>query len=122
MNDYHLNYLFLALFLVGALTVPLLPVVLAKFVAPKKPGKEKQQPYECGTVPEGDPWVRFRMQYYVFAILFVIFDVEALFLFPWTVIFKEAGLAGLAAMGLFIGILVLGLVYAWQEGALEWED
>ena len=115
-------YVFLALFGAAAFVVPLLPVVLAWFIAPKKPGPEKNAPYECGTVPEGDSWVQFRIQYYLFAILFVVFDVEALFLFPWALVFKEAGRAGLAAMGMFLGILALGLIYAWQVGALEWES
>ena len=118
---YNFNYLFLGLFGLAAMVVPLLPIVLARFIAPKKPGKVKGQPYECGTEGEGDSWIQFRVQYYLFAILFVVFDVEALFLFPWAVIFREAGLAGLAAIGLFIGILVAGLIYAWQEGALEWD-
>ena len=118
---YNLNYLFLGLFFVGAVTVPLLPIVLARFIAPKRPGAVKLQPYECGMETEGETWVQFRIQYYVFAILFVVFDVEALFLFPWAVVFKEVAVAGLIAMGVFIGILLLGLVYAWQEGALEWE-
>ena len=121
MSD-RLNYLFLGLFFIAAMVVPLLPIVLARFVAPKKPGPVKRQAYECGMETEGDAWVQFRVQYYLFAILFVVFDVEALFLFPWTIIFKEAGLQGLAAMALFIAILVLGLIYAWQEGALEWEE
>ncbi|MBI3333238.1 MAG: NADH-quinone oxidoreductase subunit A, partial [Candidatus Omnitrophica bacterium] len=86
------------------------------------PGPTKGEPYECGMETIGDAWVQFRIQYYVFAILFVVFDVEALFLFPWAVIFKQAGIAGLVAMGVFLGVLGLGLIYAWQEGALEWED
>jgi len=120
-DSYSLNYLFLAIFFVGALVVPLLPIVLARFVAPKRPGPVKGQPYECGSVPEGDAWVQFRIHYYIFAILFVVFDVEALFLFPWAVVFREAGGYGLAAMGVFLGILTFALIYAWQEGALEWE-
>ena len=120
MSD-RLIYFFLGLFGLAALVVPLLPVVLARFIAPKRPGAVKQQPYECGMEVEGDAWIRFRMQYYLFAILFVVFDVEALFLFPWAVIFRKAGAPGLVAIGLFVGILTLGLVYAWQEGALEWE-
>ncbi len=116
-----LTYVFLGVFFLAALVVPLLPIVLARFIAPKKPGKVKGQPYECGTEGWGDSWVQFRIQYYLFAILFVVFDVEALFLFPWAVIFKEAGWAGLAAIALFVGIITMGLVYAWQEGALEWE-
>jgi NADH-quinone oxidoreductase subunit A len=118
---YELNYLFLAIFLIGAVGVPVLPIVLARFLAPRKPGPVKSAPYECGAVPEGDAWVQFRIQYYLFAILFVVFDVEALFLFPWAVVFKEAGLYGLTAMGIFLGVLGFALVYAWQEGVLEWE-
>ena len=117
----HLIYLFLGLFFVGALTVPLLPIVLARFIAPRKPGKEKLKPYECGMETEGETWVQFRIPYYIFAILFVVFDVEALFLFPWAVVLREVGVLGLAAMGVFLGILLVGLIYAWQEGALEWE-
>jgi len=120
MSD-RLIYLFLGLFGLAALVVPLLPIVLARFIAPKRPGTVKRQPYECGMEVEGDAWVKFRIQYYLFAILFVIFDVEALFLFPWAVVFKQAGPAGLWAIGIFIGVLMLGWVYAWQEGALEWE-
>ena len=119
--NYNLNYLFLGLFFIAAAVVPLLPIVLARFVAPKKPGPVKQEPYECGMQTEGDAWVQFRIQYYVFAILFVVFDVEALFLFPWAVVFRSLGLQGLVTMGIFLGVLALGLVYAWQEGALEWE-
>ena len=121
MNDYVLNYLFLGLFFLAAMVVPLLPLVLARFIAPKKPSRIKGEPYECGTEGDGDAWIQFRIQYYVFAILFVVFDVEALFLFPWAVVFKEMGLPGLTAMGVFLGILTIGLVYAWQNGALEWE-
>ena len=118
---YSLNTLFLALFFLGALAVPLLPILIARLVAPRKPGLVKGQPYECGTEGEGDAWLQFRIQYVVYAILFVVFDVEALFVFPWALVFKETGGAGLAAMGVFIGVILLGLVYAWQEGLLEWE-
>jgi len=121
MSD-RMIYLFLGLFGLAAFVVPLLPIVLAHFIAPKRPGKVKGRPYECGMEVEGDAWIKFRMQYYLFAILFVIFDVEALFLFPWAVVFKKAGIAGLWAIGIFIGVLMLGWVYAWQEGALEWEQ
>ncbi len=119
--SYTLNYLFLGLFFLGALAVPLLPIVLARFVAPQKPGPTKGESYECGVEAQGEAWVQFRIQYYLMAILFVVFDVEALFVFPWAVIFKEAGIPGLISMGIFLGILGVGLIYAWQEGALEWE-
>ena len=119
--NYNLNYLFLGIFFMAAIVVPILPIVLARFVAPKKPGRVKAELYECGMETQGDTWVQFRIQYYVFAILFVVFDVEALYLFPWAVVFKWAGVPGLMAMGLFLGILAVGLIYAWQEGVLEWE-
>ncbi len=120
-HGYALNYLFLGIFFLAALVVPLLPIILARFIAPKKPGPTKGQPYECGTEGQGDAWIQFRIQYYIYAILFVIFDVEALFLFPWALVFREMGVAGLTAIGVFIGVLTLGLVYAWREGFLEWE-
>ena len=107
MSD-RLIYLFLGLFFIGAVTVPLLPIVLARFIAPKKPGHEKSKPYECGMETEGETWVQFRIPYYLFAILFVVFDVEALFLFPWAVVLKEVGVPALAAMGVFLGILLVG--------------
>ncbi len=69
----------------------------------------------------GNPWAQFRIQYYVYAMAFVVFDVEALFIFPWAVVFKSAGLTGFLAMAAFIATLALGLVYAWQRGALEWD-
>lgn len=119
--SYHLNYLFLGVFFVGACAVPVLALGLARLIAPRKPGKEKLSSYECGVETSGDAWVQFRVQYYLFAILFVVFDVEALFLFPWAVVFREMGMAGLAAMAIFLGILALGLAYAWQEGVLEWD-
>lgn len=115
------HYVFLGLFTLAALVVPLLPLVLARFVAPRCPGQVKAEAYECGVEAEGDAWMQFRVQYYLLAMLFVIFDVEALFLFPWAVVFRQAGLGGLAAMAVFLGVLTLGLVYAWVEGALEWE-
>ena len=118
---YNLNYVFLGFFLLGALVVPLLPIILARFIAPKKSGPIKKETYECGMQAQGEVWIQFRIQYYLFAILFVIFDVEALFLFPWAIIFKRAGIEGLLAMGLFLGVLAIGLIYAWQEGVLEWE-
>lgn len=120
--DERMIYLFLGLFGLAAMAVPLLPLTLARFIAPKKPGRVKNASYECGMETEGDAWVQIRIQYYLFAILFVVFDVEALFLFPWAVVFKETGLPGLIAMGTFLGILALGWLYAWQKGALEWEQ
>ena len=102
------------------------PLILNRIFAPRKPGPIKLDAYECGTQTVGDPWARFGVQYYVYALLFVLFDVEVVYLFPWANVFKafsESGRAGLALveMGIFLGILVVGLVYAWGSGTLEWE-
>ena len=82
--------------------------------------KEQKIPYECGMPPVGTPYVPTRVGFYLIALLFVIFDLEALFLFPWAVVFTEFGWMGLLDMGLFMGVLTLGLVYVWRLGALRW--
>lgn len=118
---YSLNYLGIGMLILAALAIPLLLMILARVIAPRKGSPAKTEPYECGLPASGDPWSQFRVQYYLYAMAFVIFDVEVLFLYPWAVVFKQAGLAGFGAMGLFLLILVLGLSYAWQKGALEWD-
>ncbi|NTU71610.1 MAG: NAD(P)H-quinone oxidoreductase subunit 3 [Coriobacteriia bacterium] len=109
-----------ASFLLVAIVLGVILVSLPRWMAPNQPGDLKGRPYECGEEPIGTPWVRFRIAYYVFALLFVVFDVEAVFLFPWAVIMRRLGVVGLVEMAIFIGLLVLGLVYAWRKGALEW--
>jgi len=114
------DYLVLAAFVVlGALFVAL-TLTLSRLLAPSRPGDAKTTTYECGVAPVGPPWVQFRIGYFVYALLFVIFDIETVFLFPWAVVFVSLGLVGLIEMALFIGILAVGLVYAWKEGALTW--
>lgn len=120
-GSYVLNYVGLAMFGVAALVVPLLPILLAWCIAPRQPSPTKQEPYECGVPAAGNPWAQFRIQYYLYAIAFVVFDVEALFIFPWAVVFRAVGPAGFLAMTAFIVTLALGLLYAWQRGALEWD-
>ena len=88
--------------------------------APSKPSPEKSEPYECGVDPVGPPWVQFRIGYYVYALLFVVFDIETVFLYPWAVAFISMGTFVLIEMVVFIGILAAGLAYAWKEGALTW--
>lgn len=95
-------------------------VTLPRFMAPSRPGELKSVTYECGERPIGEPWVKFRVAYYVFALAFVVFDVEAVFLYPWAVIIRQLGIYGLVQMAIFIGILVLGLAYAWRKGVLKW--
>lgn len=106
--------------LVGTVLAVVL-VSLPRLLAPREPGVQKASTYECGEEPIGRPWVRFRAAYYIFALIFVIFDVEAVFLFPWAVIMRKLGVVGLVEMAVFVGILALGLAYAWRKGALEWQ-
>lgn len=84
-------------------------------------GSQNTEAYECGMEPVGSPWVSPNIRFYVFALLFVIFDVEALFVFPWAVQFKTLGVEGFTAVMAFVGLLFMGLVYAWKKGALKWE-
>ena len=121
IDPYFYHYLFVGIFAVFAVVFPILPIVLAKFVAPKKPSPLKQMPYECGIEPVGDPWIQFRVQYYIYALVFVIFDVETVFIYPWAVGFKRLGLFGFVEMMIFIAILAIGLIYAWKKKALEWD-
>ncbi len=81
---------------------------------------EKLQPYECGIPPVGNPWQPFAVRYFVFGLLFLVFDVESAFLFPWAIVFRSLGTAGFIEMLLFIAVLAFGLLYAWRKGALEW--
>lgn len=120
-DSYFYHYLFIALFLGIALVFPVLPIVLARFIAPRKPSPIKNASYECGLEAEGDAWIQFRVQYYLFALMFVIFDVETVFIYPWAVAFKKLGLFGFAEMLIFILILAVGLVYAWRKNLLEWD-
>ena len=120
-DSYSYHYLFVGIFVLFALVFPALPIVLAYFVAPKKPSHIKQGSYECGLEAEGEPWIQFHIQYYLFALIFVIFDVETIFIYPWAVAFKQLGLFAFVEMVIFITILAVGLVYAWKKKILEWE-
>ena len=119
-DQYFYQYLFLGVFLIVAVIFPALPIILAKFVAPKKPNAIKSASYECGLEAKGDSWIQFRAQYYVFALIFVIFDIETIFIYPWAVAFKQLGFFAFIEMVIFLVILILGLFYAWRKGALEW--
>lgn len=120
-DSYFYHYLFIGIFALVALAFPALPIVLARFVAPRKPSDSKNATYECGLESEGDSWIQFRVQYYIFALVFVIFDVEAVFIFPWAIAFQKLGPEAFWAMMLFILFLALGLVYEWRKNALEWD-
>lgn len=107
-------------FLAVGVLLGLVLVSLPRLMAPSRPGDMKSRTYECGEVPIGEPWIRFRVSYYVFALMFVVFDVEAVLLYPWAVIIRRLGVYGLVQMAIFLGILVLGLAYAWRKGVLKW--
>lgn len=114
------DWLFIGIFLILAPVFPALALVFARFVAPRKPNSLKSQTYECGIETFGDTWVQFKAQYYIFALVFLIFDVEVVFLFPWAVAFDQLPLFAVLEGVLFILILIAGLVYAWRKGVLEW--
>ena len=94
---------------------------IANAISPRSFNPQKGEAYECGIPTRGKSWMQFKVGYYLFAILFLMFDVETVFLFPWAVKMRELGADGILAIAVFFGILVLGLVYAWRKGALEWK-
>jgi NADH-quinone oxidoreductase subunit A len=115
------EYFPILLFLLVGLAVGVGPMVLGKLLGPSRPYAEKLSPYECGFEAFEDARMKFDVRYYLVAILFILFDLEIAFLFPWAVVVNEIGLAGFLAMMLFLGILVVGFIYEWMKGALEWE-
>lgn len=114
------DYAFIGLFVIAATTFPMLPLIVARRIRPKRPTPIKRETYECGLEAIGDIRVQFKVQYYLYALAFVIFDVEVLFLYPWAVAYNQLGLFALVEMGVFLIILTTGLVYAWKRGALRW--
>ncbi|MEE8492404.1 MAG: NADH-quinone oxidoreductase subunit A [Nitrospirales bacterium] len=119
--DYLLQYTAVLLFILVVAAFGVGTLVISYFVQPRFPEPEKLSPYECGSEPFSDARIPFPVRYYIFAMLFVIFDVEVIFLYPWAVAFKAMGLIGLIEMMIFIGLFVLAYVYAWRKGALEWD-
>jgi NADH:ubiquinone oxidoreductase subunit 3 (subunit A) len=114
------SYGVIGVFVIVAILFPLVALAIAWLVRPKKPTPLKNSTYECGMETFGDTWVQFRVQYYLYALVFVLLDIETVFLLPWAVVYNQLGLFALAEMLLFIALLVVGLVYAWRKGALEW--
>ena len=115
------NYLPILIFLVMGVVFGVVPVILGRLVAPHRPDTDKLSPYECGFEAFEDSRMKFDVRYYLVAILFIIFDLEIAFLFPWAVVLKQIGMFGFLAMVLFLTILVVGFIYEWKKGALEWE-
>jgi NADH-quinone oxidoreductase subunit A len=104
-----------------ALAIALAMLVLSGLIGPKRPDPKKLAPYECGMSPIGGARVRFSVKFYLIAMLFILFDVEAIFLYPWAVVHRKLGWFGLIEMAIFMMILVVGYIYVWKRGAFEWE-
>ncbi|CAN5525977.1 MAG: NADH-quinone oxidoreductase subunit A [Rubrobacteraceae bacterium] len=117
---YSAVYLYVGIFMLLIVGFVATVLVLARLIAPSRSSKTKAQTYETGESTVTDPWRPFPVRYYVFALTFLIFDVEALFLFPWAVIYSDLGVYGFVQMLIFVTILSLGLVYEWKKGALKW--
>ena len=115
------NYLPILIFLSVALALGLLMLSLGFLFGKGTKSKAKLSPYECGFDPFEDAWIPFDVRYYLVAILFIIFDLEIAFLFPWAVSLNKIGIAGIIAMGIFLLVLVIGFIYEWNKGALEWD-
>jgi NADH-quinone oxidoreductase subunit A len=115
------EYFPILLFILVGLAVGVAPMVLGKLLGPSRPDPEKLSPYECGFEAFEDARMKFDVRYYLVAILFILFDLEIAFLFPWAVVISDIGWPGFLSMMLFLGILVVGFIYEWMKGALEWE-
>src|SRR5687768_11559231 len=114
------GYLPIFIFLVIAILFPLVTLAAARLIRPSAPSRTKLEAYECGIQAASDSRGRYTVRFYIVAILFVIFDVEAVFLFPWAVRYNQLGWFGVAEVAVFLAILVVGYVWAWKKGALEW--
>ena len=115
------DYLPILVFIIVGVLFGIGPLVAGFVIGPHRPNSEKLSPYECGFEAFEDSRMKFDVRYYLVAILFIIFDLEIAFLFPWAVVLDRIGLPGFTAMMVFLGILVVGFVYEWKKGALEWE-
>jgi len=115
-RDFGTIFLFI---IIGAVLL-IAALLLAKILSPARPSKNKLSTYECGEEVEGSSWVQFNIRYYVIALIFIIFDVEVLFLFPWAVVYKDLGWLAFIEMAIFLLILIVGLIYVWKKGDLDW--
>ena len=115
------EYLPTLLFLIVAGGIGVALLVVGRLLGPQRPTVEKLSPYECGFAAFEDARMQFDVRYYLIAILFIVFDLEIAFVFPWALVFRDLGVFGLIEMGVFLALLVIGFVYVWKKGALEWE-
>ncbi len=115
------NYFPVLLFIGISLAIGVLPLILGRLAGPHRPDEHKLSPYECGFEAFEDARMKFDVRFYLVAILFILFDLEIAFLFPWAIVLKEIGTFGFVSMMIFLAILVVGFIYEWMKGALEWE-
>ena len=116
-----LNYWPVIIYLLVAIAFGVVTISVGYLFRPSKPDASKLSPYECGCPPVGDAREKFSVRFYIIAMLFVLFDLEAVFMYPWAISFDKLGIVGIVEMALFILILLVGYVYAWKKGALEWD-
>ena len=116
-----LEYVAIAVMIALATLIALIAIGLGTLFGPRKPSKEKSMPYESGMDPYGEGTRRMPIRFYLIAVLFILFDIEVVFFLPWAIVFRQLGIFGLIEMIVFIAILLVGYVYAWKKGALEWE-
>jgi len=121
MESLWINYITIVTFGAVALVLACTPLLIAKILSPKKPSELKEATYECGLESTGEAWGKFKMQYYLYALVFVIFDIEAVFIYPWATAFTGIGFGGFIAMCVFILIMAESLAYLWLKGFLEWK-
>jgi NADH:ubiquinone oxidoreductase subunit 3 (subunit A) len=114
------QWTFIALLFLISLALPAVPILAGRILGPRKPDPIKNDTYECGVETVGETWVQFKIQYYIFALVFLVFDVEVVFLYPWAVAYNQLPLFGVVTGIIFILLLAEALIYAWQKGVLEW--
>ncbi len=115
-----ISYAGVFVILVWGIVFPVILLWVQRLISPYHPTHAKNLTYECGLDTQGDTWIRFKISYFMYALVFLVFDVETVFLYPWAVLFKNLGLFGIIEMIIFVAILIIGFAYAWKEGALEW--
>ncbi|MBB3110550.1 NADH-quinone oxidoreductase subunit A [Paenibacillus phyllosphaerae] len=122
MESYVNNYVIVAIFILLGILLPVVALTAGRLLRPHKPTDEKKTTYESGNEPVGEGHVRFNVRYYVYALMFVVFDVETVFLYPWAVAYKQLGLFVLVEMAIFVALLLIGLLYAWRKKVLKWDS
>ena len=120
MSGYSSDYTFVGIYFLIVTVFAMVPIIAARIFRPKKPSPGKLDPYECGLGRIGDAWIQFKVQYYLYALVFIVFDVEVVLIIPWAVVFRKLGPVAFLEMAIFLLILFVGLIYVWRKRDLEW--